>query len=958
MDLFKRTGLRPPSRSLLLAALLLLNLVSVAAWSQKADQYPIYDPEAIKSRQDWLIRAPAAKTAFYKTKSGDLVLSNGLISRIFNLDRGGATIGMENLMTGEHLLRSVRPEALVEINGMALPVGGLKGQPIHNYLLESWLPGLQQDPEALRLETYVTGPTEARFKWRKRPEWMPNDLPWPAPGKKITFTYSGNDALIGALLEKNSSDQGREALFSDAFRSLGKHWKVHASAGDERNSFINEGKPGEIMALANQAVFAECSSPDRAGVWIVQVDPGTDRASSWGPGMALVGSDGQVYKLNTRPADHSFGIFDGRQERKAGKLEEGKAVFLRIEQKSSGLSFSYGYAADQFTELAHIPGSIGPIRALRVGKLDARGGAKDHQTAGASGRSHILQVAVLGPQSQKTKRELAAGLAYLKKVKVRVHYEMYDGIPLLSKWITVENQGRQPITLNRFKSEILALVEAESAVDGKSEWVKPNISVETDFRFGGMSNDNLYSSSIAWNEDPLYKTQVNYELQTPVLLEAYPKLGPDKTLQTGQAMDSFRTWELFHDSWDRERKGLAEKRMYRSQAPWVTENPIMMHVRYADNESVKKAIDQCAEVGFEMVIMTFGSGFQIENDSQQNLDRMKMLADYAHSKGIALGGYSLLASRSIDAQNDVVMPPGKTPRFGNSPCLQSKWGNAYFDKLYNFYRKTGQDILEHDGSYPGDVCASHSHPGHRGLEDSQWNQYEKIKTFYEWARGEGIFLNVPDHYFMAGSNKTGMGYRETNWSLPRAHQEIIERQNIYDGTWQKTPSMGWMFVPLVNYHGGGAAATIEPLKDHLPHYEQRLANLFGAGVQACYRGPQLYDSPQTKAVVQKWVGFYKQHRKVLDSDLVHIRRPDGRDYDGILHVNPFGQDKGLIMLYNPLDTPVQKTIAVNLYYTGLDQQARLTDSQGRETVLPLLRDYTIALPINIPPRSQQWFVVR
>ena len=44
----------------------------------------------------------------------------------------------------------------------------------------------------------------------------------------------------------------------------------------------------------------------------------------------------------------------------------------------------------------------------------------------------------------------------------------------------------------------------------------------------------------------------------------------------------------------------------------------------------------------------------------------------------------------------------------------------------------------------------------------------------------GIFLNVPDSYFLAGSNETGMGHRETNWSLPRATREIIERQNIFD----------------------------------------------------------------------------------------------------------------------------------------------------------------------------------
>ena len=78
--------------------------------------------------------------------------------------------------------------------------------------------------------------------------------------------------------------------------------------------------------------------------------------------------------------------------------------------------------------------------------------------------------------------------------------------------------------------------------------------------------------------------------------------------------------------------------MYRTIAPWVTENPILMHVRRADNESAKIAIDQCANVGFEMVIMTFGSGFNIEDQSEENLSRMKELADYAHYKGIDLGG--------------------------------------------------------------------------------------------------------------------------------------------------------------------------------------------------------------------------------------------------------------------------------------------------------------------------------
>jgi hypothetical protein len=437
-----------------------------------------------------------------------------------------------------------------------------------------------------------------------------------------------------------------------------------------------------------------------------------------------------------------------------------------------------------------------------------------------------------------------------------------------------------------------------------------------------------------------------------------PKYGPDRAIKSGDNFESYRVWELIHDNWDRERKGLALRKTWRAIAPWLTENPILMHVRRADDQSVKKAIDQCADVGFQMVIMTFGSGFNIEDDSDENLKRIKELADYAHAKGIALGGYSLLASRRVSDKDDVVMPEGLKPRFGNSPCLESEWGQHYFKTLYNFYEKTDCDILEHDGSYPGDVCASTEHPGHNGLSDSRWEQFQTIKDFYRWSRSKGIYLNVPDIYFLNGSNKTGMGYRETNWSLPRAEQEIIERQNIYDGTLEKIPSQGWMFVPLVQYHGGGEAATIEPLKEHLPHYEQRLANLFGGGVQACYRGPQLYDAPETRAVVKKWVDFYNNHRAILNADIIHIRRPDGQNYDAILHADPALDEKGLLMVYNPLEEEITRNIKVNLYYTGLSKTAMIAEQNGNPVKYALDREYNVIIPVTIPAKSQTYFVIK
>ena len=355
-----------------------------------------------------------------------------------------------------------------------------------------------------------------------------------------------------------------------------------------------------------------------------------------------------------------------------------------------------------------------------------------------------------------------------------------------------------------------------------------------------------------------------------------------------------------------------------------------------------------------MVIMTFGSGFDIENEDPAYIAQIKNLVDYGWAKGVALGGYSLLASRQISASDDVVNPK---PIFDHSPCLGSPWGIEYFRKVRHFIEATGLRVLEHDGSYPGDTCASTTHPGHHGLDDSQWAQWKTISDFYAWCRSRAVYLNVPDWYYLEGSNKSAMGYRESNWSLPRERQIILARQNIYDGTWDKTPSMGWMFVPLVQYQGGGAAATLEPLKEHLDFYQKHLALNLTAGVQACYRGPRLYDSEQTRAMVKGWVSFYKKHREILESDIIHVRRPDGHDYDAILHVNPALQEKGLAVVNNPLDVPITRTIRLPIYYTGLTTAAMVRVEGGPAHRIPISRDYTAEIKLTIPANGMIWMTL-
>jgi hypothetical protein len=687
------------------------------------------------SGEDWLLsQTHPASVVAERAGSNEVVLSNSLIRRVWRVKPDCATVAFDNLVTGASIIRGVKPEAMLTVDGTELAVGGLAGQPEYAYLQPSWLSAMKASENALHCTGFERVPVQPRIAW-KRVRYAANEQ-WPPKGAGLVFHYAG------------------------------------------------------------------------------------------------------------------------------------------------------------------------------------------------------------------------------RGLQVEVHYEIYDGLPAIAKWIVVRNASAQAVRLKKFVSEILAVVEETSAVDAATP---PPSMLHTlsDYAFHGM-DDRTANRTTFWVPDTQYQTQVNYERLSPLQLESRPPIGPDVNIPPGGSFESFRTYELAFDSSDRERRGLALRRLYRTLAPWGTENPILMHVRHSDPESVKRAIDQCAEAGFEMVILSFGSGFDAEREDPAYLNQLHELVEYGRRKSIELGGYSLLASRKISPDDDVINP--KTCQtggaiFGESPCLGSRWAVDYFRKLKHLYETTGLAVLEHDGSYPGDLCASTKHPGHEGLADSQWRQWETIRDFYGWSRARGIYLNVPDWYFLDGSSKTAMGYRETNWSLPRERQFLLARQNIYDGTWDKSPSMGWMFVPLTEYQGGGGAATLEPLKDHLDAYEQHLVQNFGSGVQACYRGPRLFDSEQTAAVVKRWVAFYKAHRAILDSDVIHLRRPDGRDWDGLLHVNPGLKEKGLAFVFNPLDQPIQRKLKLPLYYTGLSETAAIREKDGAARPVALARDYSAEVDVTIPAHGWTWLVI-
>ncbi len=670
----------------------------------------------------------------------ELVLDNGLLRRTWRLTPNGACVGYDNLVTGESMLRSVRPEARVTIDGVAHDLGGLAGQPNHAFLLPEWLDAMTADAGAMRLVDVEIGEPEERLAWNRRRHAAP-DAVWPPKGVSIEMRYA-------------------------------------------------------------------------------------------------------------MPTD------DG--------------------------------------------------------------------------------------------------------IEVTVHYEMFDGIPAMSKWITVHNGTDREITVDRITVEELAIVEHANWVEFREGVPLPrpeSLHVETDFAFGGFNPENANRHVVHWRTDPLFTTQVNWAKQTPCLLVCEPNRGPAQRIVPGDTFESFRVFELAQDG-DRERRGLNLRRMYRTVAPWVTENPITHHLLTNDPDRVMTAIDEAAEVGFEAIILSFGSGFNMENRDPAFLARWKEVADHAESKGIELGCYSPFSSRGVGAEHMIVPPKGASPTHGRCPAVTSDWGLQWLDTMRGFYDATGFDQFENDGPYPGDVDVTARPPLQQGELDSRWVQWDLTRDLYRDLRADGVYINAPDYYYLNGSNKCGMGYREVNWSLPRAHQVIHTRQNIYDGTWTKTPSMGWMHVPLAQYHGGGAAATIEPLREHLDHYQRMLESNLALGVQAHYRGPRLFDTPETRDRVTSVVDWFKRYRDILESDVVHGRRADGRDLDWMLHANPALQTPGMLVVFNPLDREVTRTLRVDLHYTGLDEAAIVSASHADPVRHEVGRDGTIELEATVAPGAMAWWTIR
>ncbi|MBM3290903.1 MAG: hypothetical protein FJY92_12195, partial [Candidatus Hydrogenedentes bacterium] len=138
---------------------------------------------------DWLIAAPGAKAGVYRGENAnEIVMTNGLVRRVWRIMPNAATVAYDNLMTGASIIRGIKPEAVVAIDGARYDVGGLDGQPDYAYLKPEWVDGLTARADAFQLAGIEAGKTAERFPWKRVRHSA--DLPWPPPGASLTIRYA------------------------------------------------------------------------------------------------------------------------------------------------------------------------------------------------------------------------------------------------------------------------------------------------------------------------------------------------------------------------------------------------------------------------------------------------------------------------------------------------------------------------------------------------------------------------------------------------------------------------------------------------------------------------------------------------------------------------------------------------------------------------------------------------
>ena len=284
----------------------------------------------------------------------------------------------------------------------------------------------------------------------------------------------------------------------------------------------------------------------------------------------------------------------------------------------------------------------------------------------------------------------AGAPAALRGIVATVHYEMYDGLATLRKWVSVVNHasrtkpgirdgGKDQLDGkdegSRSVGEVVIVETLHYELLRAPNWAPEYMTVmrqqannPTPFDQQVPVPDEKHGQAppigatfTLWHTDPKYDQLHDQELHVPytpytLLAVGYTDsniyggpTGPGAPLPPdGSAFESLSVRLTLHDSTEVERMGLGVRQMLRLLAPAINESPVLAMLDDASSShSIRTFVDQLSETGHELAIIGFGAkgwcGMCL--DQLRNATFRAWLRDevaYATSRGVTLSAYTLM----------------------------------------------------------------------------------------------------------------------------------------------------------------------------------------------------------------------------------------------------------------------------------------------------------------------------
>eukprot|EP01062_Namystynia_karyoxenos_P010762 TRINITY_DN13830_c0_g1_i2.p1 TRINITY_DN13830_c0_g1~~TRINITY_DN13830_c0_g1_i2.p1 ORF type:complete len:583 (+),score=65.77 TRINITY_DN13830_c0_g1_i2:85-1749(+) len=335
--------------------------------------------------------------------------------------------------------------------------------------------------------------------------------------------------------------------------------------------------------------------------------------------------------------------------------------------------------------------------------------------------------------------------AALGNVTVTVHYEMYDGMPVLRKWVSITHGGPASAPVLELQTLNYELLRAPNFAPEQMSVVlqQANNPVPFDEQVRPFRGQSFPGRDYAlWFQDPGYdqgndqEIHVTYTYYTFLVIgySSYSVVyggptGPGAIVHGGGGANS--TWaslsvrEVLHDGADQERKGLGVRAMHRALAPHLLESPIpFMITDISSSAAMRLAVDQAASTGHELVIVGFGAagwcGMCFAQLNDPNFRKwFRGEVQYANSKGIEVSAYTLMQHNGWGESVPVAEQTlGRDGRRGPTACFATDWHFGYRRAALAFMKEVGLTGIETDGQYESIPCADtngdHRHNGIAG----------------------------------------------------------------------------------------------------------------------------------------------------------------------------------------------------------------------------------------------------